>query len=227
MENASKALLMAGGVLIGILVIGALVLMVNQLGSYQRQNLSSEAEKQVAQFNQDFIKFTDQNIKGVDIITLVNKVIDHNKRSGAVNSLNYDIKITLTINVKEFAGKYGTGGVSKMFENIETITINQANGETNDFSKIINMYTKLENQYGLDRLRKLSANFNSVYGDNPTKNVEDIIGVDDNNFKGANGKLLVEKYREYSEFKTSVFSSNGSPTYTNGQVSGLAFKFIK
>lgn len=223
MENTSKALLMAGGVLIGILVIGALVLMVNQLGSYQRQNFSSEAEKQVAQFNQDFTRFTDQNIKGIDIVTLVNKVIDHNKRSGSVNSLNYDIKITLTINVTGFATKYGTSGKSKMFEDITEFTINSSNPQNNPLSKKIVYYTGLENTYGLDNLRKLSANFDSVYGSNPTKTVKDIIGKDDSSIT----RNVVEEYREYSEFKTSVFKSEGSPTYTNGQVSGLAFKFVK
>ncbi len=223
MENASKALLMAGGVLIGILVIGALVLMVNQLGNYQKQNVGSEQERQLAQFNQDFTRFTDQNIKGIDIVTLVNKVIDHNKRSGSVNSLNYDIKITLTIDVIGFAAKYGTSGESKMFGDINKFTINSSNPQNNPLSKKIVYYTDLENTYGLDNLRKLSANYNSVFGDNPTKTIKDIIGKEDSRIT----KDLVEEYREYSEFKTSVFKSEGSPTYTNGQVSGLAFKFVK
>ena len=36
MENASKALVMAGGILIALLVIGALLLMFNQVSDYQR-----------------------------------------------------------------------------------------------------------------------------------------------------------------------------------------------
>ena len=36
MENASKALLMAGGILTALLVIGALILMFNQLGSIKK-----------------------------------------------------------------------------------------------------------------------------------------------------------------------------------------------
>lgn len=35
MENASKFLLMAGGILIALLVISALVLMFNQIGDYE------------------------------------------------------------------------------------------------------------------------------------------------------------------------------------------------
>ena len=35
MENASKALIMAGGVMIALLIIGSLLLMFNNLSSYQ------------------------------------------------------------------------------------------------------------------------------------------------------------------------------------------------
>ena len=38
MENASKALLMAGGILIALLVIGSVLLMFNQIGNYRRAN---------------------------------------------------------------------------------------------------------------------------------------------------------------------------------------------
>ena len=38
MENASKALLMAGGMLIALLVIGALLLAFNQIGDYEKVN---------------------------------------------------------------------------------------------------------------------------------------------------------------------------------------------
>ena len=38
MENASKALIMAGGILIALLVLGALLLMINNLSDYQKSN---------------------------------------------------------------------------------------------------------------------------------------------------------------------------------------------
>ena len=223
MENASKALLMAGGVLIGLLVIGALVLMVNQLGSYQKQNVGTEQEKQIAQFNQEFTRFTDQRIDGTDIVSLVNKVVDYNTRSGGVNSLNYDIKITLTIDITGFAGKYGTNSTSKIFGNTTRYTINNSNVS---FYNIIRNYTNIESNYGLENLKKLSSNFDSVY-ENGTKSVKDVTGKEINDLNPPNGKNIIEGHREYSEFKSSKFRSVGSPTYTDGQISRLSFKWME
>ena len=57
------------------------------------------------------------------------------------------------------------------------------------------------------------------------KSVKDIIGVDDDRLKGDKGKKIIEQYREYSEFKTSTFKSNGDPEYEDGQITGLSFIF--
>ena len=42
MENASKALLMAGGILIALLIIGALLLMFNQISTYKQSESSNQ-----------------------------------------------------------------------------------------------------------------------------------------------------------------------------------------
>ena len=44
MENASKALLMAAGVLIALIIIGALLLMFNNLSNYQETNTQNTRE---------------------------------------------------------------------------------------------------------------------------------------------------------------------------------------
>ena len=54
MENASKALLMAGGILITLIIISAFVLMFNQIGDYEKAQSSNEKELQLAKFNLDF-----------------------------------------------------------------------------------------------------------------------------------------------------------------------------
>lgn len=93
MENASKALLMAGGILTALLVIGALILMFNQLGSYQKGNSDAEKNSQIAEFNKKFEKYAEGEINGTDIISLVNQVIDYNKGDAKTNSINYDKKL--------------------------------------------------------------------------------------------------------------------------------------
>ena len=51
MENASKALLMAGSVLISIIVISLFLIMTNSLTSYQQTQTQSQREAQIVSFN--------------------------------------------------------------------------------------------------------------------------------------------------------------------------------
>ena len=48
MENATRALTMAGGILIALMILGALFLMFNNLSSYQNQNDTSTKSTQIA-----------------------------------------------------------------------------------------------------------------------------------------------------------------------------------
>ena len=111
MENASKALTMAGGILIALLIIGALILMVNQIGDYEKGQNNNDKNSELASFNKTFEKYADdKGIKGVDIVSLINKILDYNqieKDGGIKNSVNYDIKMSITISgLKAFNKKY-------------------------------------------------------------------------------------------------------------------------
>ena len=80
MENASKALIMAGGVLISIIIISMLILVYNSLTSYQQTSIENEREAQTLQFNQQFEGYNRKGVRGNDLYSLVNKVVDYNKR---------------------------------------------------------------------------------------------------------------------------------------------------
>ena len=54
MENASKALIMAGSVLIALMIIGALLLMINNLSSYQETDTKTARDAQVVEFNNQY-----------------------------------------------------------------------------------------------------------------------------------------------------------------------------
>ncbi len=210
MENASKALLMAGGILISLLVIGALVLMFNQIGDYEKGNQGIKKTSEIAEFNIDFIRYTEGNIKGVDIISLANKVINFNSKNGILNSIDYSKKITLNIDVNDFSKLFGSN--SYEIKNYD-----------NDFMKTIKKFSSLENTYTLSKMDELSSNYDSIVNGNKT--IGDILG------KKYDGKLAVkdiEDYREYSEFKASTFKCKEEPKYhDDGQVKELSFKFVK
>jgi len=72
MENASKALLIAGGVLIAILIVSALVVTLNIVNSNQRTREKALATEQLAEFNQKYEAYNKKALRGTDIITLKN-----------------------------------------------------------------------------------------------------------------------------------------------------------
>ena len=88
MENASKALLIAGGVLITLLVVGALLLMINNMSDYQKSNSQLVAVSQLSDFNEQFTQYVRDDLKGIELISLANKVMDYNTKTGGVGEIN-------------------------------------------------------------------------------------------------------------------------------------------
>ena len=80
MENASKALIMAGSVLIALIIISCLVLMINNLSTYQGLQTQSEEVAQIEKFNNQYIIYNRDDVRGSDLYSLMNKVIDYNIR---------------------------------------------------------------------------------------------------------------------------------------------------
>lgn len=81
MENASKALIIAGSVLIAILVIslGLLIFKSTSGTTDQTQELGKTLE--VQQFNSQFLKYCGESVKGSQVRTLCEVIIAHNANS--------------------------------------------------------------------------------------------------------------------------------------------------
>lgn len=86
MENATKALLMAGGVLIAIIIITLLVKTYGNIGAFQRQKLSLEEVEKIEQFNKDYTKYDGQYVYGTEVITVINRATNEKN-----NGINIDI----------------------------------------------------------------------------------------------------------------------------------------
>ena len=80
MENASKALIMAGSVLIAIMIIGAFFMMYNQLTSTKREEQKALKIEQVVKFNATFESYNKKKEYGADLVSLANKITDYNSR---------------------------------------------------------------------------------------------------------------------------------------------------
>ena len=83
MENASKALIMAAEVLIGILILSLMVYLFVSFGSSAAE-VNEEVDKtRLAEFNSQFDKYKDKNdITAYDILSLTNLATENNKYYG-------------------------------------------------------------------------------------------------------------------------------------------------
>lgn len=96
MENASKALVIAAGVLIGVLIISLAVYLFVDFGSTSAEINAKNAEKQINQFNSKFTSYSDKELTIYDIITVVNYAKENNKYYDGLEE--YQITVMLGTN---------------------------------------------------------------------------------------------------------------------------------
>ncbi len=80
MENASKALIIAGGVLIALIVISLLVMFFGNIKHLMNIEHKVDVSDQVTEFNKQYDVYYRDNLYGSDILSLANKIYDYNKR---------------------------------------------------------------------------------------------------------------------------------------------------
>lgn len=103
MENASKALLIAGGVLVSILVVTLFIYMINSITNFSRSNKELAEIKDIAQFNERFTNYQRDDVQGYELLSLIHNVIDYNEQyttDSISNKEDYN-PVTLTIDMDD------------------------------------------------------------------------------------------------------------------------------
>lgn len=92
MENASKALLIAGGILITMIVVTIGVNLYSVFHEHSENMLARMSEKEISEFNAQFTIFEERELTINEVITILNLVRDNNlTRTGE----DYQIKVKL------------------------------------------------------------------------------------------------------------------------------------
>lgn len=130
MENASKAIIMAGGILIAIIIVTVLVIVFSSISDvYSEEGMSLTAE-QLEEYNRKFSTY-DKSLYGSELLSLANLVHDYNERLlvGNEDTQFYeDNKIQVTVyfyseitGTKGEDGKTYYEGVKKGAQSIEEL----------------------------------------------------------------------------------------------------------
>lgn len=80
MENASKALLIAGGVILAMLLIAVLIFAWGKFSEYYDNQQSISEIEDVTEFNLKFTNYDRDDVYGYEILSLANQVADYNMR---------------------------------------------------------------------------------------------------------------------------------------------------
>lgn len=106
MENASKALIMAGSVLIAILVIGILVFGYNQMSNIEQTKEDSEYIDKMQEYMIRFEQFNrgkDNPLYGSELLSLANLQEDYNESDARID-VGYD-KIIINVKINKSIDK--------------------------------------------------------------------------------------------------------------------------
>lgn len=109
MENASKALIIAGAILLSILIIGIAMFIFNSANETLEKTVSRMSEQEQSTHNQRFQKFAGDRRSGTDVKSLVSEMTQNyttqlnNGELGRVPGVNYSAGTT-TITIDQKAG---------------------------------------------------------------------------------------------------------------------------
>lgn len=127
MENASKALVIAGAILVSILIIGLGMMIFNNVSGFA--DTSSVDALAVETYNKDFVTYEGTNVKGTNAKALVNKIIQHNLANSTDSSLwinaIYDTKEIKTATDATDNGAQEKDTVASFNSNIRSTVLNQ------------------------------------------------------------------------------------------------------
>jgi len=131
MENASKALLIAGGILLAMMILVLLVYVATYMGDMAKSQDERLAIQQLEEFNASYLAYNKSRMYGTDVLTVFNKAnneqdfiievtaVDKDNNNISIEN-NHGFKVSI-FKCEEVGYNDTTGRINKMvFRKIET-----------------------------------------------------------------------------------------------------------
>lgn len=233
MENASKALIMAGSVLIALLVIGIVSLMYTQLSEIQQTKSDVETTTKAIDYMKRFEQYN-RTVYGSELLSLGNLQLDYNYRQADLQGYT---PVTITVQIKKAVRENGKtyvsvgvkdlsvirSGLSSLEEDIAYYEEN-SNGYQNkkeSGKRSVSYYAQLSN-------RQIATLFEVSYSSGETDyEIGERLANSVQNPRTS--KLLqdIELYTNlkagYTEFKNTSFTCQNIQYDNNARVSTMSF----
>lgn len=206
MENASKALMMAGTILISLIVISALIFMFREIRGTKTQDASNQKTQEIINFNKSYESYN-KTLYGSELLSLANKMSDYNK--GLVNKYGDDKDGYEDMELEvSFKNERGTGDISYFIGLIEG----------ND--KLMKTYISSNN---LETLYKaMVTDTEKPSAENQKNQILQKIGKEEKDINNLEEDY--EQYNKYRELKTKRFKCTNTEYSENGRIQSMKFE---
>lgn len=239
MENVTKALIMAAGILLAIMILSLLVIFGSRLSGYFSQEHDSKIIEQDTKFNAQFENYNQETIRGNELMSVMNKVVNYN--TAIADTEKYE-KVKMSVN---FKGKEN----SFLFnEETDTSILNGLlkngcleNNESSDsnLSKITSIPTTLPNKAGVEetQLQRLAAELHNIDIDTSQN---DLVETRNKKLKSILGRVpssaditkiikFTKQYYQYTQLKRAMFkctSVGHNTNQTGARVNSITFEIV-
>lgn len=164
MENAAKALLIAGGILILILVITLLVTFWDQMSTYFTAQHEKTILQQTVEFNNKFENYNQQTIRGNELISIFNKIIDYNNMQA--DMLDYKWMM-VSVDLQNHQSDFLYPNTPSSYILINNSKIENAENDDSALRKISGLSAELTSSANIPKitdtkLQKLSAEIDNI-----------------------------------------------------------------
>lgn len=242
MENATKALLIAAGILLIIMIISALVIFWDEMAGYFTEKHEATMIEQLVEFNNKFSNYNGKTIRGNELLSIMNRIIDYNNYQS--DMLAYE-RIAIIIDLKghheelKYKGENGSNTIIK-----SSIITNTGAEKDNTIKNIAETSSNLSATLGISdvKLQKLSAHIDSIVDDDvvDARSREDykkyraqlltrILGydveIDDSRINDI--KKATYQYYQFTQFKRAMFECTDIKyNEQNGRINEMRFEVV-
>ncbi|MCI8655120.1 MAG: hypothetical protein HFJ48_04530 [Clostridia bacterium] len=253
MENATKALLIAAGVFFGLIVLTAAIFAYTQVVNYYRQEDEMIRTEQVIKFNRQYDAYIRDDVRGNELLSIINKIVDYNRRQADAEGIKFE-RMIIEINL---SGKKSEFKYPKKYDVQNKDIIMDFSNTTNDtnIAKISDIMQTIKNNTGVNytetQLQRLVADISNIFAPEDFSSTEishatpsylsacqkrntvvkNTIGKEYDSLSDAEKKALKEatlEYYQFQRFKRAHFDCEKTKVRYNqgtGRIVKLVFKF--
>ncbi len=216
MENASTALLMAGGMLLAVIVISLFILGYSYVTEMAQSKVDVELLEEIEEFNAPLLSFNKTAMYGTDVISILNLAISNNKinrvRVGEEFYIDVEFKLTKD-SIQDTVYEYALNEEKATYSS-KVVTKNKALYGASEFAFEVNHAYSLSNN--LEPITEF------LQTSNKTEETRRVISTKD---------AIVTKYTiTYSgiaDFKRKTFKCSKVEYDSYGRINALRFEQIQ